>query len=324
MFTRRAALPLLPTLALAASAALAQAPSPSASQYPAKPITLIVPFGPGGTSDIMARFLQQPLAKALGATVVIENKAGAGGAIGMSQLMRAAPDGHTLGLSVIGPEVLQPALRKTGYSHENFDHLCGSYAVPLVMMVPQDSPHHSVADVVAHARANPGKLVYGSSGRGTLLHLSMEMLLDQAGAQGLHVPYKSSGEMVTGLLGGQVALFNETPTMLKQYKLRPLAVFAPRRLAAYPDIPTLAEAGFPVDATIWGGLIAPKGLPAPVKARLEAACASALATEGYKADALRVETPAVYQSGDAYAGFVARESARYARLIQQLGLAEKE
>ncbi|MBZ8141840.1 transporter [Rubrivivax gelatinosus] len=307
-------------------AALLSAALPAAAQsaYPDKPITLVVPFGPGGTSDIMARILERSMSTALGQSLVVDNRAGAGGAIGMSQLMRARPDGYTIGLSVIGPEVLQPAIRKTGYSHQDFDHVCGTYAVPLMMMVPQDSPFKSLADVVNFARQRPGELVYGSSGRGTLLHLSMEMLLDRAAASGLHVPFKSSGDMVTALLGKQVMLFNETPTIARRYELRPLAVFADKRLAAYPGVPTVAEAGWPVQATIWGGLIAPKGLPAPVLAKLEKACRTALDSPAYKAEAERLETPPAYLDAKAFAAFAASQFQSYGQLIRRLGLADKD
>lgn len=299
-------------------------PAAAQSTYPEKPVTMVVPFGPGGTSDIMARILERSMGQALGQPMVIDNKAGAGGAIGMLQLMRARPDGYTTGLSVIGPEVLQPAIRKTGYTHENFDHVCGTYAVPLMMMVPKDSPLHSVKDVVDYARKNPEQLTYGSSGRGTLLHLSMEMLLGRASAKGLHVPFKSSGEMVTALLGKQIMLFNETPTVSKQYGLRALAVFSDKRLAAYPDVPTVAEAGWPIQATIWGGLIAPRGLPPAVLARLEGACQAALRSDAYKAEAQRLETPPEYRSAKDFAAFARQQSAAYTQLIGELGLAEKD
>lgn len=301
------------------------APGFAQQAYPQRPITMIVPFGPGGTSDIMARMLQQPLQEALSGTVVVDNKAGAGGAIGMSQLMRAKADGHTIGLSVIGPEVLQPAQRKTGYTHADFDHICGTYSVPLMMMVPADSPFKSAADVMGYAKANPGKLTYGSSGNGTILHLSMAMLLDGAGSEGLHVPYKSTGEMVTGLLGKQVMLFNETPTVAKQYNLRPLAVFADKRLAAYPQVPTMAEAGFKVmPASVWGGVIAPRGLPADVRTALEAACQKATHTEAYRTQAERLQTPLAYQGGAAFAGFVKEQADAYGKLAVKLGLAVKD
>lgn len=310
--------------AAAACAALFSAGALAQGNYPNKPITLIVPFGPGGTSDIMARFMQQPLAEALGATVVVDNKAGAGGAIGMTALRNAPADGYTIGLSVIGPEMLQPALRNTGYSPDSFDHLCGTYDVPLMLMVKPDSKLRQLGDVVAAAKAQPGQLTYGSSGTGTVLHLSMAMLLDQAKADGLHVPYKSSGEMITGLLGQQISLFAETPTISTQYKLRGLAVLAKERLPAYPDVPTSAEAGLPLQASVWGGFIAPKGLPAAVRQKLEAACEKAAHSAAYRQKAEQVNTPLVWRNGADYGAFVKAEQVRYTQLIKTLGLAEKQ
>lgn len=317
---------MFPRLALAAAACAALlAPHAQAQQpYPGKPVTLIVPFGPGGTSDIMARFLQQPLSDVLGVPVVVDNKAGAGGAIGMTALKNAAADGYTIGLSVIGPQMLQPALRNTGYSADSFDHICGTYAVPLMLMVKPDSKFKQLGDVIAAAKAQPGQLTYGSSGTGTVLHLSMAMLLDQAKTDGLHVPYKSSGEMITGLLGQQVAVFAETPTISTQYKLRGLAVLAKDRLPAFPDVPTSAEGGLPLQASVWGGLIAPKGLPAAVRQKLEAACDKAAHSDAYRQKAEQVNTPLVYRNSQDYAAFVQAEQARYTHLIKNLGLADKQ
>lgn len=315
----------LTTLAAGVLACTFGAGARAEDAYPQRPVTLVVPFGPGGTSDIMARMLQQPVADALHGTIVVDNRGGAGGAIGMSVLKRAKADGLMIGLSVIGPEVLQPALRATGYSYKDYDHICRTYSVPLMMLVPADSPYHSVADVVAYAKSHPGKLTYGSSGTGTILHLAMAMLMDKGGAQALHVPYKSTGEMVTALKGGQVMLFNETPTIAKQYGLRPLAVFANHRVASFPDVPTLAEAGFAMaPASVWGGLIAPKGLPPAVHAALESACEKALATQAYRTAAERLDTPPAYQSGAAFADFARSQSEAYGALIDKLGLAQKQ
>lgn len=305
---------LLALAGLAAPAARAQ------EDFPARPVTMIVPFGPGGTSDIMARILQKALTDTLGKAVVIENRAGAGGAIGMSELARAPRDGYTIGLSVVGPEAIQPAIRNTGYTPDSFDHICGTYAVPLMMMVPQSSPWHSVRDVVEAARRKPGTLNYGSSGTGTVLHLSMQGLMDLAGASALHVPYKSSGDMVTGLMGGQIDVFNETPTVSRQYKLRPLAVFDDRRLPAYPDVPTATELGYPITSTVWGGLIAPRGVPAAVRAKLEAACDRAVHTQAYQDAAAKLDTPLVYKDGAAFADFVKAEYGRYGALVRKMGL----
>lgn len=311
-------------LIAAACAALASTAATAQTDYPNKPIRLIVPFGPGGTSDIMARMMQQPLGEALGRPVVIENKAGAGGAIGMNSLKTAAPDGYTIGLSVIGPEILQPALRNTGYTSDDFEHLCGTYEVPLVVMAKPDSSYQKLGDIIDQAKADPEAFVYGSSGTGTVLHLSMAMMLDQANANGLHVPYKSSNDMVTGLLGGQVAAFTETPTIATQYKLKSLAVLAKDRLAAYPDVPTSAEAGFDLQASVWGGFIAPKGLPTEIRAKLEQACEQAAHTSFYQDKAQQVNTPLVWRNGPAYEAFVNQEKQRYTHLIDTLNLADKQ
>jgi len=292
--------------------------------FPARPITMIVPFGPGGTSDIMARILQKSLTEVLGKGVVIENKAGAGGAIGMAELARAPHDGYTLGLSVVGPEAIQPAIRNTGYTPDSYDHICGTYNVPLMMMVKPDSPWHTLQDVIDDAKKRPGKLNYGSSGTGTVLHLSMQGLMDAAGASALHVPYKSSGEMVTGLMGGQIDIFDETPTVSRQYKLRPIALFSESRVQGYPDVPTVKELGYPITFSVWGGLIAPKGLPKDVRGKLEAACDKAVHTQAYQDAVAKLDTPLVYKDGAAFGTFVSAEFKRYGEIVKKIGLDKQQ
>jgi len=292
--------------------------------YPENPVTILVPFGPGGTSDIMARILAKHLRQAMGGNLIIDNKGGAGGAIGMMQLKRARPDGYTLGLSVIGPEVLQPGMRKTGYTYQDFDHICGTYSVPLMMMVPQDSAFKNMQDVVAFARKNPRQLTYGTSGTGTLLHIAMEMLMTQANSTALHVPYKSSAEMVTGLLGKQVMVISDTTTVAKQYKLRPLGIFSDQRLQSSPQVVTTKESGWPIQATIWGGLIAPKGLPPEIIAKLETACEKAVNSEGYKADVEPLDTPPHFMGAKAFAAFAQDESEKYTKLIRQMGISNEK
>ena len=141
-----------------------------------------------------------------------------------------------------------------------------------------------------------------------------------AGASALHVPYKSSGEMVTGLMGGQIDVFNETPTVSRQYKLRPLAVFNDQRLQSYPDVPTARELGYPIASTVWGGLIAPRGLPAAVRQKLESACNEAVHTQAYQDAAAKLDTPLAYKDGAAFAEFVKAEYARYGALVRKMGL----
>ena len=295
----------------------------NAQTYPDKPITVIVPFGPGGTTDLMARVLQAEFEKAIGTSLVISNKAGAGGAIAMAEVARANADGYTLAMTTIGPQVLQPTLKKLTYQADSFDYLCGTYDVPLMLMVTQDSPFKTLADVIAYAKQNPGKLNYGSSGQGTALHISMAAILKRAGVEGLHVPYKSSGEMATGLLGKHIMMFVETPAVATQYQLRPIAILAEKRLDTHANVPTVIESGIDVRGTVWGGLVAPKGLPADVRSKLQSACAKATASEAYRAGASRLNSPLVYRDASTFAAFAANEAKAYASAVREFGLEEK-
>ena len=294
-----------------------------AQSFPAKPITVIVPFGPGGTTDLMARLLQVEFEKAIGGPIIVSNKAGAGGAIAMAEVARASPDGYTIAMTTIGPQVLQPTLKKLAYQTDSFDYICGTYDVPLMLMVTTDSAFKSLADVIVYAKQNPGKLAYGSSGQGTALHIAMAAFLKKAGADGLHVPYKSSGEMATALLGKHVMIFAETPAVATQYQLRPLAVFADKRIETHANVPTVIESGIDVRGTVWGGLVAPKGLPVDVRTRLQVACAKATATEGYKASANRLNSPLVYRDAATFTAFAVSEARAYAAAVREFGLEEK-
>lgn len=294
-----------------------------AQPFPTKPITVVVPFGPGGTTDLMARLLQGEFEKALGGSLIISNKAGAGGAIAMAEVARATADGYTIAMTTIGPQVLQPTLKKLSYQPDSFDYLCGTYDVPLMLMVTPDSPFKTLADVITFAKQNPGKLNYGSSGQGTALHIAMAGLLKKAGVDGLHVPYKSSGEMATGLLGKHVMMFAETPAVATQYQLRPLAVFSEKRLDTHPAVPTVLASGLDVRGTVWGGLVAPKGLPAEIRLKLATACVKATASDAYMAGATRLNSPLVYREGAAFALFAASEAKAYAAAVREFGLEEK-
>jgi tripartite-type tricarboxylate transporter receptor subunit TctC len=295
-----------------------------AQPYPAKPITLIVPFGPGGTTDLMARLLQAEFERAIGTPLVVTNKAGAGGAIALAEVARAPADGYTLAMTTIGPQVLQPSLKKLSYQPDSFDFICGTYDVPLMMMVTQASPFKSFSDVINYAKQNSGKLTYGSSGQGTALHIAMAALLKRASVEGLHVPFKSSGDMATALLGGHIMVFLETPAVATQYQLRPLAVLADKRLVdTHPSVPTAMELGFDIRGTVWGGLISSKGVPAEVRAKLEAACAKATSSEGYRAGATRLNSPLVYRDSVAFARYAASEAKAYAAAVREFGLEEK-
>jgi len=305
-------------LAVAASSCLAQA-------FPERPIQMVVPFGPGGTTDIMARILQEELGKALGGSVVVINTAGAGGAIAMANVARAKPDGHTLAMTTVGPQVIQPARRdNTGYTPESFDYLCGTYDVPLLTMVRADSPHKSIADLTKWIKANPGKFNYGSSGIGTALHISMLQLTGHYGLQGTHVPYRSTGDMVVPLKTGQIEAFNETPPVAVQHQLRPLLALSNNPPLGFEKVPTAKQLGIPVRGTVWGGVVAPKGLPAEVRQKIESACETATGTTIYKARAQVANSPLVYRNGADFKSFALAEFEQFKRIVKDNQLEERK
>jgi tripartite-type tricarboxylate transporter receptor subunit TctC len=289
-----------------------------------RPISNVVPFGPGGTTDIMARILADEYARQLGGSVVVVNTAGAGGSIAMGNVARAKPDGYTLSMTTIGPLVIQPARRSnTGYSPEAFDYICGTYDVPLLTLVPQDSPHRDYPALVAAARAAGGKFNYGSSGIGTALHISALQQWQHHGVQALHVPYKSTGDMVVPLKNGELQVFNETPPVAVQHKLRPLLALTDKRVPGFENVPSAREAGVPVRGSVWGGLVAPKGLPAEIRAQLEKACRAATDTTLYKARAQAANSPLVWRDGEAFRRFAMQQFQTMKKVVVENGLAER-
>ena len=295
-----------------------------AQGFPERPIQMVVPFGPGGTTDIMARLLADEFGRQLGGSVVVVNTAGAGGSIGMGNVARAKPDGHTISMTTIGPLTIQPARRdNTGYTPESFDYLCGTYDVPMLTMVRADAPHKDYAALLAWAKANPGKLNYGSSGLGTMPHISALQQWKHHAVEVLHVPYKSTGEMVVPLKNGELAMFNETPPVALQHQLRPLLALSEQRVAGFESVPSARELGIPVRGSVWGGVVAPKGLPADVRAKLEAACARATATTLYKARAQAANSPLVYRKSEDFKRFALAEFDKFKKLVAENGLQER-
>ena len=317
--------PRIPTLALLATTLLAGAVAPAQAQgFPARPVTIVVPFGPGGTTDIMARLLQEELGRALGTSVVVVNTAGAGGSIGMGNVARAPADGYTLAMTTIGPLTIQPARRdNTGYTPESFDYICGTYDVPMLTMVAQNSPHKDYAALVAWAKANGGKLNYGSSGLGTMPHISALQQWKAHGVEVLHVPYKSTGDMVVPLKNGELTMFNETPPVARQHQLRALVALTDERVPGFEDVPSARELGLAVRGTVWGGLIAPKGLPAEVRSKLEAGCRSATDTPTYKTRAQGANSPLAYKDGDTFRRFALAEFEKHKKIVIENGLQDR-
>ena len=296
----------------------------SAQAFPERPIQMVVPFGPGGTTDIMARLLADEFGRQLGGSVVVVNTAGAGGSIGMGNVARAKPDGHTISMTTIGPLTIQPARRdNTGYTPESFDYLCGTYDVPMLTMVRADAPHKDYAALLAWAKANPGKLNYGSSGLGTMPHISALQQWKHHAVEVLHVPYKSTGDMVVPLKNGELTMFNETPPVAIQHQLRPLVALSDQRVAGFESVPSARELGLPVRGSVWGGVVAPKGLPADVRAKLEAACERATATTLYKARAQAANSPLAWRNSTEFKRFALAEFDKFKKLVAENGLQER-
>jgi tripartite-type tricarboxylate transporter receptor subunit TctC len=315
------------SLALAA-AALATATLPVAFAqsvaWPAeKPVTMVVPFPPGGSTDQIARTLAPKLQEKLGGSFIIDNKPGATGTIGAGIVKRAAPDGYTLFVSSLGPFVIAPHLIKNvPYDPgKDFDLLTVAVQAPNVLVVPAASPVKSVGELVARLQAQPGKMTFASSGNGSSDHLTAELFWLQTGTSGIHVPYKGGGPAMSDLLGGQVdASFqniNSVVPHVKTGKLRALAVTSAKRSTLLPDVPTLGEAGVKgADVYSWQAFAAPKGLPADLKAKLHAAIVAALNDPAVKAKLEAVGFEIVANTPEQFAQYQAAEYARWKSLIE--------
>ena len=261
---------------------LASLPPVAWAQF-TRPVRLGVPFTPGGSTDILARALAPKLAAALGQQVIVDNKPGAGGSLGAAEVANAQADGHTLLMGHIGTLAVNPAIYpKLGYEPlKSFAPVAWVARVPNVLVVPAASPTQTFAEFIALARARPGRLSYSSGGNGSAAHITFEYLKLRAGLFMLHIPYRGTAPSLTDLIAGQIdASFTGAPTVLQHIKsgrLRALAVSSTQRLAALPEVPTVAEGGFPgFEADQWYGVVAPAGTPAALVARLNAEINKAL------------------------------------------------
>jgi tripartite-type tricarboxylate transporter receptor subunit TctC len=303
--------------------ALAAAASPAARAQSTKPLRLVVPFPPGGSTDILARAIGAKLGPALGQTVVIDNKPGAGGSLGASEVARAEPDGQTLLMGHIGTLAVNPALYpKLPYDPvKSFAPVAWVARVPNILVVSARSPIKTLADLVAQARAKPGHLTYSSGGNGSAAHIAFEYLKLQAKFPMLHIPYRGTGPSVSDLMGGQVdATFTGSPVVLPHVRsgqLRALAVSSVKRLPSLPDVPTVAECGFPgFDADQWYGVVAPAGTPAAVVARLNAEINKALQTPQVAQQLDGEGAVPVPGSPQAFGELIAREIPRWAKVVR--------
>ena len=266
---------LLPAIVLAAVASgIVAAPTVSAQSYPSKPVTIIVPFPPGGTTDVLARTVAQKLNETWGQPVIVENRPGAGATIGASQVAKAPADGYTLLMGAVHHTIATSVYPKLPYDFQkDFAPVTVVAMVPNVLCVNPGVPAQNVKELVAYAKANPGKLTYGSNGQGTGQHLLGEQFSSMTGVDMLHVPYKGSGPLTTDLIAGQVSMSFDTITPvlphIKAGKLRALAVTTGKRSPALPDVPTLSESGLVgFDQGTWFGLLVPAATPKEIVAKL--------------------------------------------------------
>lgn len=296
---------------------------PAQAAYPERPVTLIVAWTAGGATDLLTRGLQDAFQKALGGQVVVKNVTGAAGTIGTAEAARAAPDGYTILISPIGPITLQPHRMKLTYSYDSFEPVCKLVDSPVVLMAAPDSKYKSVADVVSAAKAAPGKIPYGSTGPGTIPHVAKIAFTKAAGVDIKHVPYKGSADVVQGLLTNTVDLFTDQPNLVPQYNLTPLAIYADKRIPTYKDVPTMKEAGYDLQFSIWNAMFAPKGTPEPIMAKLEAACRAALSDPGVVENLGRQRQPIDFLDRKGAAAFIAAEFKKNGTLISEAGLGAK-
>jgi tripartite-type tricarboxylate transporter receptor subunit TctC len=295
----------------------------AAFAWPDKPVTLVVPFPPGGATDLIARTLAPKLQEKLGGSFITDNKPGATGTIGAGFVTRAPADGHTLLVASLGPYVIAPhLLAKVPYDAlKDFDYISIAVQAPNVLVVPASSPHKSMADVIAFQKANPNKMTFASSGNGSSDHLTAELFWQQTGTTGIHVPYKGGGPVMTDLLGAQVdSSFMNINTAMPQIlagKLRPLSITSAKRSPLLPNVPSLEELGIKeANVYSWQAIAAPKGLPADIKAKLHAAIVAGLNDPQVKTKLLDLGFELVANTPEQFTAFQAAEFARWKKLIE--------
>lgn len=304
-------------LAMTATAALAQ------SWPGSQPVTLLVPFPPGGSTDMIARTVGSKVQEKLGGSFIVDNRAGAGGTVGAAAAARSAPDGHTIFVSSLGPFVIGPHLLKSvAYDPlKDFDYITVAVQAPNVLTVPAASPYKSFKELLDAMKANPGKVSFASAGNGTSDHLTAELLWQETSTKATHVPYKGGAPAMSDLIGGQVdASFMNINTGLpnmKAGKLRPLAITSNQRSPLLPDVPTMAELGLKgVTVYSWQAFAAPRGLPADIKAKLHDAIVAGLNDASVKPKLLELGFEIVGNTPEQFTQFQANEFARWKKVIE--------
>ena len=315
---------LLTSLAMATAGALPLAAA--AQDYPTKPVTIVVPFSAGGTTDILARIVGQGLTTELGQSFVVDNRAGAGGNIGASLAAKAPADGYTLFMGTVGTHAINQALyKKMPFDPvKDFAPLSRVATVPNLLVAHPSQPYKTVKELIAYAKANPGKVTYGSPGSGASPHVSGDLFKSMTGTDLLHVPYKGSAPAMTDLLGGQISImFDNMPSAIQHVrsgKLRPIAVTTAKRSPELPDVPTIAEAGVPgYEAMSWFGMFAPAATPQPLLDKLNAALVKVLNQPDVKKKIAEQGGDVVAETPAQFAAFIKSETAKWGKVVKDSG-----
>jgi tripartite-type tricarboxylate transporter receptor subunit TctC len=318
--------PMRPLTTLAAVALLATTVAAAAQDYPSRPITLIVPYSAGGGNDLMARTAAEKMSKALGQQIVIENRGGAGGSIATRQVAKADPDGYTLGLGGTGTLAIDPTLYpNVGYDPRKDFSAVGLIATSgLVICVHPSLPAHSIPELIALAKQEPGKLNYASAGTGSGIHLGTEYFASMAGIKLTHIPYKGSAPALTDLVGGHVAIyFSSLPpavALVKEGKVRALAVTGAKRSPILPDVPTVAEAALPgYEAVLHYGIVAPAGTPRAIIEKLSTALRAAVMSDDLRSRLADDGAEPLPSTPEEYAADIDREETKWSAIVKTSG-----
>jgi len=295
--------------------------------YPSRPITMIVPFPPGGVADLTGRPLAHVMSRILKQSVVVQNKGGAGGSVGTAQAARSAPDGYTLLMALSSISVLPVADvlqgRTPAYELDQFAPIALISADPTILVVREDGPFKSLKDFVEAAKAKPGTINYGSSGVYGTLHVAMEIFATAAGIKLFHIPYQGGGPAVAALLGGQIDALASGPSaamaQIKAGKMRALAVWGDKRLASLPNVPSMKELGYDATFYIWSGLFAPVATPAAIQAALRNAVRRTVEDPEFKEAMAKVETPIAYLDAPQFKVFLEKDAARLKVAVERIG-----
>jgi tripartite-type tricarboxylate transporter receptor subunit TctC len=307
-------------------AALLAAPIIAVAQtYPAKPVRIIVPFAPGGGSDLAGRLVAAKLTERMGAQFIVENRPGAGSNLGAEMAVKSPPDGYTL-LLISASYTVNPSVYRLSFDPiHDITPIIQVSGGPYVVAVHPSVPANTLAEFIAYAKKEPGKLAYGSSGNGSIMHVASEYFLDSAKIKVLHVPYKGTGPAVQDTIGGQVQLvFGAVPVTLPHVKagrLRALAVTTQKRIAAAPDLPTVEEVGFPgYEVTNWHGLVGPKGIPRDIVLRLNREIGEVVKGDEMKKNLVAEGLEPAGGTPERFGEILKNEMARWGKVVKQAGI----